>query len=800
MSIRVFQRVLAMDREEVWFRTMSAVRRFIERTAALVGPRRWRREHLRARLVAKPDPALRAIRESLRHRDWFSAHEQLGRHFATRPSSFPADAGALDRVADAVRARFPRAELDARERAAAILRGCYDVLGYVNVPFGHDPDWHLDAVSGRRAPKEFWADVPYLDPRCGDHKVTWELNRHQHWLQLGRAFRLTRDRVYYDRFVSELESWLSANPPLTGTNWASMLEVAFRSISWLWAIQLFSPAASTNDRFPWMVDLLVALDRQLEHIARNLSRYFSPNTHLTGEALALYVAGRTLPELRSAARWARLGRDVLVEETANQIAADGGHVELSGHYHRYSTDFYLLALLVASRSGDEAAAIFERSARAQAEYLRVICDDNGYRPYTGDDDGGQLFPICGRPSEDCADTLSSASAILDDPSLAIGELTEETYWLCGRAPSQPKSAARAQWPSTMLRDTGYCVSRTSDSDHLLFDVGPHGFLNGGHAHADALSVNLTVGGTPLLIDPGTATYTMDPETRDRFRSTAMHNTIVLNGRPQSQPSGPFHWASTASSRAGIAAIGNRCDYFEGSHNGYKPLGHTRVVLAIHGLGWFIIDLISGDASVVAEAHWHLHPLWRPDNRSACAVAARHARQTVEILSSAPVEILGLGDAAGLADVSPAYGRIEPSHTLRASVRGHPPHVLLTCIDAHPRPTLAGTIIRRAITREAGLAWTSSAFEIQTGQARVRLLAAIAKDGFSDAGPTAPWGCDDLLTDARLACVITHADGTSEATIVNGSRIESGRGEPLFELPGRTQLIRMAANTLAHPMH
>ena len=47
----------------------------------------------------------------------------------------------------------------------------------------------------------------------------------------------------------------------------------------------------------WLIDMLIALDRQLAHVAANLSYFFSPNTHLTGEALALYVVGTALPEL-----------------------------------------------------------------------------------------------------------------------------------------------------------------------------------------------------------------------------------------------------------------------------------------------------------------------------------------------------------------------------------------------------------------------------------------------------------------------------------------------------------------------
>ena len=87
----------------------------------------------------------------------------------------------------------------------------------------------------------------------------------------------------------------------------------------------------------------------------------------------------------------------------------------------------------------------------------------------------------------------------------------------------------------------------SSTSHAVLDAWPHGFMNGGHAHADALSLTLTVSGRPLLIDPGTASY-VDSVLRDRFRSTAMHNTVVVDGRPQALPSGPFHWRTRANGR------------------------------------------------------------------------------------------------------------------------------------------------------------------------------------------------------------------------------------------------------------
>src|SRR5206468_5198993 len=132
---------------------------------------------------------------------------------------------------------------------------------------------------------------------------------------------LSDDPRYRDRFRHELAGWLAANPPLTGINWASMLELALRTVSWLWALNFFvdaSPSAGPGEQHrgeeAWTVDLLLALDRQLTQVERNLSRYFSPNTHLLGEGLALYVAGRALPELAASVRWQQIGRHVLVED------------------------------------------------------------------------------------------------------------------------------------------------------------------------------------------------------------------------------------------------------------------------------------------------------------------------------------------------------------------------------------------------------------------------------------------------------------------------------------------------------
>jgi hypothetical protein len=359
------RRVLSMSGAELRFRLQAGAFAGVDRLRLAIAPPRWSR--------GVP-----------------SEHRVFAQQFSRRSTPFPLGSPDLDRRAALIRSRFPSAAREAASRADRILDGRCDLLGYRDVGVGRPPAWNSDPVHGRRAPLVFWADVPFLDPAIGDHKIIWELNRHQHWLALGRAYHLTGDRRYYEAFVEQFESWLRDNPPLLGPNWASMLELAFRSLSWLWALHFFAPAAVADaaDGPAWSVEMAAALDRQLTHVERNLSHYFSPNTHLTGEALALYVSGLVLPDLPKSPRRAAVGRRVLLQETARQVRADGGHAELSAHYHRYSTDFYLLAFAVARAAGDPAQHEFGRAALRQAEFLRTIADDRGRLPLLGDDDGG----------------------------------------------------------------------------------------------------------------------------------------------------------------------------------------------------------------------------------------------------------------------------------------------------------------------------------------------------------------------------------------------------------------------------
>ena len=775
MTRRSLQRIAGMSAREAAWRLGSMSRRLADRAVAALGQPRWTR----------PSDAAAAHRE-------ISARIADSHRFLIVPSR-------RAELAARIRRDCPHAARHAAARADRILFGEYDLLGYRGLRFDGSGrfEWNYDPVHDRRSPVRFWSAVPYLDASTGDHKIIWELNRHQHWLALGRAYWLTGDRKYRERCLAELASWLDANPPLTGINWTSMLELAFRCLSWLWALHLFADP-SIDDAAPWTVDLLLALDRQLAHIEHNLSYYFSPNTHLTGEALALYVAGQSLPLLPRSARMADVGRRVLVAEIDRQIARDGGHRERSAHYHRYTHDFYALALVVARITDDPAAPTFARALGRLAFATRVLADESGALPHIGDDDGGALLPLTGRRFDDVRDSLAIAAALLDRPDLQIGPTPEEAYWWLGQSATIPNQSAirnpQSAIPSVALEETGYYVSRTDDGTHVLVDGGPHGYQNCGHAHADALAVTMTIRNLPLLVDPGAGCYTVDPELRDRMRSTALHNTVTVDDASQSVPDGPFHWARTTDATVARWRANDGFDFFDGMHHGYAAVVHRRRVLSLHGDMVLVADYVDGAASRAA-LHWHLDPRWRVEVDGGCATLSAAGDRASLFVAGATLERFHGDEATGLGWYSPAYGRIDRTTTLRAVHDGAAPFWFVTIIDLNRENPV--------IRVDAVPVW-AEAGAIAHGTA-VRITRAAATDYTLVIEPNATagsWRVAELETDARvLFCRMQSERTVTRLALVDGSFVRTSARKGLqLVLPAIAPDLHLDLHPTAHGPH
>jgi uncharacterized heparinase superfamily protein len=680
--------------------------------------------------------------------------DRLRCHMRARGRCFLPSLRQRGKIVEMMNRRFP-AERDAIIKTAdAALRGKFSLLGHGALSFCDPPyssiDWRLDPVSGKRAPALHWSKLPALNPLgVGDPKVVWELNRHAHFVTLGQAYWLTNDSRFAAGFRDQVSEWIDANPVGMGINWASSLEVAFRTISWLWATQMLVDSREVTPDF--FARLLKSLIEHGRHIETYLSYYFSPNTHLTGEALGLFYLGMALPEMARADGWRDLGLRILLEQARKQVRADGVYFEQSSYYHRYTSDFYthLLALTRAKdfRLGRAAETMIWQKLEAMLEHLMWITRPDGATPLFGDDDGGRLIKLTARAANDFRDTLAVGSALFNrcDWKYVAGDAPAEMLWLIGPEGVEGYDQMRAEPPcgiSKAFRSGGFFVMRDGwrhNSSFVLIDCGPHGADTGcGHAHADALSIEFASRGVSWIVDPGAYVYAADPKTRDEFRSTAAHNTVTVDDQSQSVASTPFSWRTAARCRPhGFIERGDAI-FFQGSHDGYErlkdPVKHTRSVLFVKpnahaGIPEYLIvrDRFTANKRHRYAIRYHLAPGCeaRPGadrvearHKSGVALTIRVICETgvkTEITAGAPAEAPAKVEAKVAAKVaegwvSTCYAQCAPAPVALFEAEGEGTQEFLTLIypgDFDQAEALESQILKRwsKITdRERRIKW------------------------------------------------------------------------------------------------
>lgn len=641
----------------------------------------------------EPKVALARLRQMSRKEARVRLGQEMWKRFDL--ASYRLGISALPRALDSKRGMtgeffFSAAELPDRvkclsealpEEAKAILREAdeicchrFHLLGYQNLDYGSVIDWHLDAVSGKRTPLEPWFNIHFLRyEEAGDHKVIWELNRHQHLVTLAKAWCLAGKKEYLDEITGQWSSWQQANPYPFGINWASSLEVAFRSLSWLWVLSLLANCSQLPPAFRAQVVGALALNGR--HIERYLSTYFSPNTHLLGEAVALFFIGVLCPQL-PAARWKNKGWQILLQEADRQVRADGIYFEQSLYYHVYALDFFLHARILAARNGVAIPQAFDEKINKMLDALRIL-EQAGPTEGFGDDDGGRVFNPRRNRTENLADPLAVGALLY---GRGPASLTEEAVWLFGeqavRAQGLPRT--KLELRSRAFLDAGlYVMADTAANMHLTIDAGPQGAGRCGHGHADALSILLSGGGRRWLVDSGTFRYVSRSDERAAFRGTGAHNTLRVDRLDQAVSDGPFAWSAIPHVRADRWVVGDSFDFFEGRHDGYKrlpdPVTHRRFVFLLKGKFWLVRDVAEGTGRHELEIFWHFASdlKLRSENNTFVAEspsgmeAARSGDLVLQTCPEAPW-VTSLETAL----ISPAYGAAcsAPVITLRASMQ------------------------------------------------------------------------------------------------------------------------------------
>ncbi|QJE03098.1 hypothetical protein HH212_00920 [Massilia forsythiae] len=484
---------------------------------------------------------------------------------------------------------------------------------------GTPPVWNRDPDSGVVGPSIYAGDIAIGDrEQVGDIKHVWELNRHLHLVRLAQAWAVTGDVAWLHALQRQLRSWLDQCPPLVGPNWTSSLELGIRLINWALVWQfiggensgLFAGEEGKRLQADWMA----SIHAHCSTIARHLSRHSSANNHLIGELAGLYVGASVWPCWKASGAWQEQARKELEHEVQAQFSRDGVNREQAFGYHVFSSECLFVAGLAGQAAGDPFSRAYWTGLQRGLRFLRSVRDVGGNVPMVGDADDGIAFRLDEAGSDRAAQLLALGDAVLRRVAPGHTGVRWLLHALPGRRPEADPHESDTGWA---FPDGGYLLfgAHFGEADEIkgMVDCGPLGYLGiAAHGHADALALNLSLGGEECLVDPGTYSYWQDSKWRNYFRGTSAHNTVRIDGVDQSLSGGRFMWLKKA-----VAAIERMPQSphefdFRGSHDGYgrlsDPVRHMRSVRFDAATSTLVVrDEIAARKPHQVELFWHFAP-------------------------------------------------------------------------------------------------------------------------------------------------------------------------------------------------
>lgn len=543
---------------------------------------------------------------------WWERRLESGAFFL-RPSD-------RERWVSAFRSRFPSEPDRIAAAAEQVLQHKFDMLGSGVMSLGSSLPWHRDFKTGREWPVKFCKDIEYLElDRPSDVKVPWELSRAQHLPTLGQAYWLTGDERFAREFVVEVEDWIARNPLGYGVNWACAMDVALRAVNWIWGFY-FLGASSACQSTAFRRSLVRSLYMHGEFVSRNLETSDINGNHYLSDAVGLIFLGVLFNDTADGRRWLAIGEGILEKEILAQVYDDGVDHEASTPYHRLVLELFLTGFLLLERAGHATTSAASAKLGRMLDYVAAYTKPNGLVPLIGDADDGRVQKLAAQDLNDHRYLLSTGAIRFDcgDHKVAAGSLWAETFWLMGpdgadRFDALPATSALPQ--SAAFPDGGYYVLR-NPSTHVIVDCGEVGMRGrGGHGHNDILSFELFMNGANIVTDCGAFVYTASREWRNRFRSTAFHNTMQVDGEEVNRFVEPNAlWQLQDDARP--AGVQWRFDtggsFWRGSHTGYRRL--TQACQPTRSM-WLhpresllaIADVVSGDGLHDVAWRWHLDP-------------------------------------------------------------------------------------------------------------------------------------------------------------------------------------------------
>ncbi|MFO0917739.1 MAG: alginate lyase family protein, partial [Planctomycetaceae bacterium] len=417
----------------------------------------------------------------------------------------------------------------------------------------------------------------------GSRHRLWDFSLHYHaWLKdLALSYACTRRSAYLTELRRWLIDWLTHcgcdAPGFSRFAWNSF-NIGERLAQWREIDQLIPDSFWQDSQLP-RSRFLQSISQQADYLSRHIEWDLRGN-HLFKDAVGLAAAADLL---KGAAppQWAALAANITAGQIQEQLLPDGVHFERSPMYHLH----VMQDLLTLSETIPDVRTLelIRDACQRMAEPLRWLKHPCGRFPLFNDS------ADCGLRPARLESQLIQAGILSDAPSPAGFR-----YFDC---------AGILAWqgkPWTVFWDVG--------------DVGPT--YQPGHAHADTLTVEMSFGGVPLVVDPGVVCY--DQDDRRRYdRSTAAHNTVVIDDTDSSEVWHIFRVGRRAQPKDVSFTHLDTGFIGHASHTGYDHLPgapcHSRRLRCEHDQLLEICDEVTGLGWHRVAGGFLLAPEWKAES-------------------------------------------------------------------------------------------------------------------------------------------------------------------------------------------
>lgn len=410
---------------------------------------------------------------------------------------------------------------------------------YINLNIEEKNKYLINPLNNDISPIMFFQNININDI---DPKPIWEFNKHYQLLSLALEYKKTKERVYLNKILKEINLWISQNKPYYSINWTSNLEMAIRNINWLLILEIIIDDLDKDQKDT----ILQIIHLQVDFIYNRLSLYSSSNNHLIGELTFLLLASKKIIFKGNSKIFTKV-KKILEKQITNQFYDDGVNKEQSINYQLHTTEFYLISMKFLRDNGDKFSSRVEDYIKKSLLYIHDISEKNGEFFNIGDQDSGNIIKISNKGNE-VLDILHLGSIYFKNKKFIYGKdeyVSDKAILFYG---NEYLDMLGTNINENILIDSLYKLGGVRIKEKIIknnilklyFDFGEIGMKPlYAHAHSDILSFNLSVNGKFIFNDMGTYKYKTEDGWRDYFRGVYAHNTIAINEKNQFEFLGPF---------------------------------------------------------------------------------------------------------------------------------------------------------------------------------------------------------------------------------------------------------------------